>query len=82
MAIDVIEKDRKEIRWLGLSNETTNELSAIEVYKIIIKSPLHHSFFLLLERAWKYAEEGGGEAENFERSCSAKNCPSQLDQPK
>ena len=30
MAIDVIEKDRKEIRWLGLSNETTNELSAVE----------------------------------------------------
>jgi len=35
MAIDVIEKDRKEIRWLGLSNETTNELSAIEVQKLL-----------------------------------------------
>jgi predicted NUDIX family phosphoesterase len=31
MAIDVIEKDKKEIRWLGLSNETTNELSGVEV---------------------------------------------------
>lgn len=30
MAIDVIEKDRKEIRWLGLSNDTTNEVSALE----------------------------------------------------
>lgn len=52
MAIDVIEKDKKEIRWLGLSNETTNELNGVEVnisiYRCLL--PLCRASFMLLRK--------------------------------
>lgn len=46
MAIDVIQKDKKEIIWLGLSNETTNELSGVEVYLILFHRIPKHALSL------------------------------------
>lgn len=36
MAIDIIEKDKKEIRWLGLPNQTVDDLRALEAEKAAI----------------------------------------------
>lgn len=37
MAIDIIEKDKKEIRWLGLPNQTVDDLRALEAEKAAIQ---------------------------------------------
>ncbi len=37
MAIDIIQKDKKEIRWLGLPNQTVDDLRALEAEKAAIQ---------------------------------------------
>ena len=40
MAIDIIRKDKKEIRWLGLPNETADDIRALEAEKAAIQRRL------------------------------------------
>lgn len=37
MAIDIIRKDKKEIRWLGLPNETVDDLRSLETERVAIQ---------------------------------------------
>lgn len=66
MAIDVIEKDKKEIRWLGLSNETTNELSGVEVKPY--HQCIYHIYNICLERVIGKPEKIRRKAKGPERS--------------
>lgn len=40
MAIDIIRKDKKEIRWLGLPNETVDDLRSLEAEKLNIQQAI------------------------------------------